>query len=81
MRIWRELIEDLKEHPEMLEEGEPPLPPLDSAGVERLAAAWLLGTALDWSLEIGLETREVTDVLFTRVSAYLKTHHRNGEQR
>jgi hypothetical protein len=73
MRLWKELVETLEP-----EEG---ADPITASGVERLASAWLLGTALDWSLELGLETKEVTDVLFTRVSAYLKTHHRNGERR
>lgn len=44
-----------------------------TSGDARLAAAWLLGTALDWSLDEGLEAKHITDVLFTRVSAYLKT--------
>jgi hypothetical protein len=51
-----------------------------SSGDERLAAAWLLGTALDWSLDLGLETRQITDALFRRVSAYLKTQANGKEE-
>jgi len=51
-----------------------------TSGDARLAAAWMLGTALDWSLDLGLEAKDVTSILFTRVSAYLRTQP-NGKAR
>jgi hypothetical protein len=37
------------------------------------AAAWITGFGLDWSLDVGLEAKDLAQILLTRVSAYLRT--------